>query len=139
MRAPDRRLLQAGFALFLLGLLTGFAAPLFEAPRIGLSSHLEGLLNGLFLVALGLVWPRLTLGKRAASALFSLAVYAAFANWLATLLAAIWGAGGLMPIAGDGAVGTPVQEFVVGALLVTLSPAIVAAVILVLLGLRQKQ
>jgi len=55
------------------------------------------------------------------------------------LLAAIWGAGGLMPIAGGGAVGTPVQEFVVGALLVTLSPAIVAAVILVLLGLRQKQ
>lgn len=139
LRAPDQRLIQAGFALFLLGLLTGFAAPLLKAPRMGLSSHLEGLFNGLFLIALGLVWPRLTLGKRAATALFFLALYAAFANWLATLLAAVWGAGGLMSIAGGGAVGTPLQEFIVAALLVTLSLAIVVAVSLALWGLRGRR
>lgn len=49
-----RRLLQAGILLFLLGLLTGFLVPFTANPRMGLSSHLEGVMNGMFLVGLGL-------------------------------------------------------------------------------------
>ena len=50
------RLLQAGFVLFLLGLLTGFIIPAAQIPRMALSSHLEGIMNGSFLFALGLCW-----------------------------------------------------------------------------------
>jgi (hydroxyamino)benzene mutase len=44
--------------LFSLGLVTGLLAPKLANPRMGLSSHLEGLMNGMFLVLLGLIWQR---------------------------------------------------------------------------------
>ncbi len=39
--------------LFLIGLLTGFVEPQFTNVRMGLAAHLEGVMNGIFLVALG--------------------------------------------------------------------------------------
>lgn len=133
----DRRLLQLGVLLFLLGLLTGAAMPMFENPRMGLSSHLEAILNGLFLIALGLIWTRLNLGTLGKALTFWLAVYAGFANWTATLLAAYWGAGAsMMPLAGGGLTGSSAQELAISALLLSLSAAIVLACALVLWGLR---
>jgi len=38
------------------GLLTGFVETKFLNPRMGLAAHLEGVMNGTFLVALGAVW-----------------------------------------------------------------------------------
>lgn len=130
------RLLQAGVLLFLLGLLTGFVIPALANPRMGLSSHLEGVLNGLFLVGLGLIWPRLALGVRATAVTFWLAIYGTFANWAATLLAAAWGAGRTMPIAAGVHEGTPLQELVIVGLLVSLSIAMVVLCGMVLWGLR---
>lgn len=131
-----RRLLQLGVLLFLLGLLTGFAVPALANPRMGLSSHLEGVLNGMFLIGLGLLWPRLRLGPTGRATAFWLVLYGTFANWAATLLSAVWGAGGSMPIAGGGQTGTPVQETVVLALLLSLSIAMIAVCGIVLWGLR---
>lgn len=131
------RLLQLGALLFLLGLLVGFVVPSLTNPRMGLASHLEGLLNGMFLLVLGFLWPRLLLGTRAASWLFWLAVYGSYANWAATLLAAFWGAGTRMPLAAGTHHGTAGQELALEVLLITLSVAIVAASALVLWGLRR--
>lgn len=141
MSPPDQdrtghRLLQAGFALFLLGLLVGFAVPALANPRMGLASHLEGVMNGLFLVVLGLVWPRLVLSSRLLRATFWLAIFGTFANWATTLLAAAWGAGRTMPIAAEGRFGTPGQEAVIQGLLVSLAVAMVLVCVLVLVGLR---
>jgi hydroxylaminobenzene mutase len=133
----SHRLLQLGVLLFLLGLIGGFAIPGLANPRMGLASHLEGVLNGLFLVVLGLVWPRLVLRRRAAIALFWVALYGTFANWATTLLAAFWGAGTRMPLAAGAHRGTVVQELAIDVLLVTLSVAIVAACVLILWGLRR--
>lgn len=137
VRAPDVALLRAGIVLFVLGLVTGFAVPLMAVPRLGLSSHLEGVMNGMVLVGLGLIWPRLTLSARTGSLAFWLAIYGTFANWLATLAAALTGAAALMPIAGGGATGAPWAEQLVAALLISLSVAIVAASLFVLAGLRR--
>ena len=52
-----------GLVLFLVGLLTGFAVPTLKNPRMALSSHLEAVLNGMFLVLLGLLWPHIDLAK----------------------------------------------------------------------------
>lgn len=131
-----RRLLRAGVALFLLGLLVGFAVPALANPRMGLASHLEGVMNGLFLVVLGLLWPKLDLPHRWLRATFRLAVFGTFTNLLATFLAAAWGAGIMMPIAAQGHTGTPGQELAIKALLVSLSLAMVSVCVLVLIGLR---
>jgi len=134
--ATAGRLLQLGVILFLLGLLTGFVIPAMENPRMGLASHLEGVLNGMFLLGLGLLWPRLRLSAAGGRLTVALALYGTFANWGATLLAAVWGAGATMPLAAGPHEGTPVQELVVAVLLFSLSAAMVAVCLLVLWGLR---
>lgn len=131
-----RRLLQLGVTLFLLGLLVGLAIPALANPRMGLASHLEGVMNGLSLIALGLMWGKLHLSARLLGATFWLAAFGTFANLLATFLAAAWGAGRMMPIAGQGQVGGAGQEIVISGLLVALSIAMIAVCVLVLLGLR---
>jgi len=42
--------------LFLLGLFTGFVEQRFANVRMGLAAHLEGVMNGTFLIALGAIW-----------------------------------------------------------------------------------
>lgn len=133
----SRRLLQAGITLFLIGLLTGIAVPALGNPRMGLASHVEAVMNGTFLVVLGLVWPRLRLTSTQLTIGFWLAVYGGFANWLSTFLAALWTAGSrMMPMAGGGHSGTSAQELVIQGLLVSLSLAMIAVCTLVLWGLR---
>ncbi|HEU0296169.1 MAG TPA: hypothetical protein VFR47_25765 [Anaerolineales bacterium] len=131
----DTLLLQLGILLFLIGLLTGLVIPKLANPRMGLASHLEGVLNGIFLVALGLLWQRLSLSNGWLVITFWLAIYGTFANWLATLLAAIWGAGSLMPIAAMGRQGSARQEAFIGFLLTSLAVAMIAVCALVIAGL----
>jgi hydroxylaminobenzene mutase len=132
-----RRLLQCGVLLFLLGLITGLLVPMLANPRMGLSSHLEGVMNGMFLVVLGLVWPRLRLSRSTSMVTLCLAVYGTYVNWATTLAAAAWGAGApMMPIAGLGHQGTRLQEGIIGFGLVSLTLAMIATCIIVLCGLR---
>jgi len=129
-------LLLLGLLLFLIGLLTGLISGGMANPRMGLSAHLEGLMNGMFLALLGLLWPRLVLGPVALSSAFWLVIYAAFANWLGVLLAGIWGAGaGMMPIAAQGMTGSGTQEAIIAFLLISLSVAMVVGVIMAIWGL----
>lgn len=131
------RLLFLGTLLFLLGLLIGLFIPLFQNPRMGLSAHLEGLMNGLFLIALSLIWNKLSLSNRSLTATYWLTIYGAFANLTAVTLAAITGAGRMMPIAG-GQEGPFLIETLISFLLVSLSLAMIGAVSLVLVGLYRR-
>jgi hydroxylaminobenzene mutase len=133
-----RRLLWHGFLLFLFGLLSGFAVPALRNPRMGLSAHLEGVMNGIFLAVLGLAWERFVLSNRAETLLFWLALYGTYVNWATTLLAALFGTSRSTPIAGAGYTGQVWQENLVDFGLISLSLAIVAAIVLALCGLRQR-
>lgn len=129
-------LFTLGLVLFLAGLLTGFAGGALKNPRMALSSHLEGLLNGMFLVLLGLLWPHLDLSKALGITAVALIVYSAYANWLTTLLAAAWGAGRrFAPIAAADHEGSPAKERIIGFLLLSLSLSIVVGVGIVIAGL----
>ncbi|UVO13121.1 hydrogenase [Mycobacterium sp. SVM_VP21] len=138
MMAADkgRALLWHGVFLFLLGLLTGMATGAMSNPRMGLSAHLEGVMNGLFLLALGLLWGRLRLSARWLTALFWLALYGTYVNWASTLAAAIFGTGRSTPIAGAGHHSGIWQENLVDAGLYSLSIAMLAVCVIVLVGLR---
>jgi hydroxylaminobenzene mutase len=50
-----RRLIWHGMFLFLLGLVTGFAEPQFKNLPMGLAAHLEGIMNGTFIIAFAAV------------------------------------------------------------------------------------
>ena len=129
-------LFTLGLVLFLLGLLTGFAVPALKNPRMALSSHLEAVLNGMFVVLLGLLWPHIHLPNAWGATAVILVVYSAYANWLAGLLAAAWGAGRkLAPIATGNHEASAAKERVVSFLLVSLSLSSVVGVGIVIVGL----
>lgn len=131
------RLLQTGMFLFLAALLVGLAVPRFAVPRLGLSLHLLGLMQGLFLMLASLFWERLRLPVAMFRAAFWLTLYGCFAPLTANLLAATWGAGQtLLPMAAGQAHGSPLQERIITILLRTGGASLIAAAILILWGLR---
>ncbi len=127
-------LLFLGVLLFLFGLVIALFIPLMTNPRMGVSAHLEGTLNGMFLLILGLIWHKLVLKEKWLTITFWLTIYGSFANFVAVSIGAVTGAGKMMPIAG-GKEGTPVLESLISFLLITLSLAMIIACILLLLGL----
>lgn len=128
-----------GAFLFLLGLFTGVAVPVFENPRMGLSAHLAGVQNALVLWAFGLMWKHLKLSEKMLNSCLWLSIYSMYAVWLSLVLAAIWGTSNATPIAGAGYSGTEVQEWVVNVLLYSGSVAIIVATIQVLMGLYKNK
>lgn len=131
-----RDLALAGAVLVLLGLLTGLISGSLANPRMGLSSHLAAMMGGTLLLAMAAAWRWVVLSPGLDRLAFWLLVYAQLANWAATLLAAVWGAGaGSMPIAAGTNQAAQWQEGLVMALLVTLSLAMIAGMALVIKGL----
>ena len=125
-----------GLVLFLLGLLTGLVVPALKNPRMGVASHLQGMTNGPLLIIVGLLWPHLNLSHAWGVFAVVLLGYGAYANWLATQLGAIWGAGHRFAAgaAGDHRAAAT-QERVVDLLLATLAPAMVGGTLILLIAL----
>jgi hypothetical protein len=68
MTRDERMLCVAGLGLFLLALLQGFFIPIFARVDAARAAHATALGSGTFLMAAGLLWPKLAFGARAASA-----------------------------------------------------------------------
>jgi hydroxylaminobenzene mutase len=137
MEDNKRRLIWHGMFLFLLGLLTGFVEQKFINPRMGLAAHLEGVMNGTFLVALGAVWAEVRLAPRLKLVAYWSALYGAYINWAAVILAAVFGTAALSPITSAGHSGLPWQETLVTLTLLSVGISIVGSSVLVLWGLRR--
>lgn len=131
------RLIYFGFLLFFLGLIVGLVVPLFANPRMGVSSHLEGVLNGMFLIILGLIWNKIILSDKWLKITFWLAIYGTFMNWFGILIAAIFNGGKMLGIMANGQEGAPIVEGFVGFSLISLSIAMVIVCIATLIGLRK--
>ncbi len=127
-------LLFFGILLFLFGLIIALFMPILANKRMGLSAHLEGIMNGIFLVILGLIWNKLVLTDKWLKITFWVAIYGSFANFVAVVIAAVTGAGKMMPLAG-GKEGTQVVEILISSLLISLSLAMIIVCILILIGL----
>ena len=138
METTNRRLMWHGMFLFLLGLVTGFVEQRFSNVRMGLAAHLEGLMNGIFLLALGAIWAEVRLPPAAKATAYWTALYGTYVNWLVTALAAIFGTAALSPITAAGHSGRPWQESLVTAGFMSVGVVIVASSLLVLWGLRTK-
>ena len=127
-------LIFLGVLLFLIGIIIGIFIPLLTNPRMGLSAHLEGIMNGMFLILLGLIWSKLVLSEKWLSTVFWLTLYGTFANFIAVTIAAITGFGKMMPLAG-GKDGNTIVEVIISFLLITLALSMLFISIIVLKGL----
>jgi hydroxylaminobenzene mutase len=138
MEYANRRLMFLGMLLFLLGLFTGFAEAHVTNMRMGLAAHLEGVMNGTFLVVLGAIWQHLRLAPGAKKFTFWISIYGTYVNWGTTLLSAILGTAALSPISGAGHSGLPWQESMITVLLLTVAATMILTTLMALWGLRGK-
>lgn len=138
MENRRRHLFSAGVLLFLLALITGMIFPALANPRMGLSAHLVGLLGGLFLIALGVIWPEKDLPRRLDSVAFYLVVFGTYANLCTTFLAAAFATNRLTPLAGSGHLALAWQENLVTLGLAASSAAMVTVCVLILWGLQRR-
>jgi len=135
----DRRsLIRHGVALFLIGLVTGLAQPQFANIRMGLAAHLEGVMNGIFLIAIGAIWNEVRLTPRGRAIAYWTLLLGTYGNWCVTTVAAVLGTAALTPIAG-GQGASPAKEMFVTAGFVTIGLAMICAASLLLWGLRGKE
>lgn len=136
----DRRrgLLFHGMCLFLIGLLTGLAEQHLVNERMALAAHLEGVMNGTFLLAVGAIWSEVKLSFRASIVAYWALLGGTYGNWAVTTLAASLGTAALSPVTGAGHRAPPWQEVLVTAGFVTIGLAIISASVLLLWGLRAK-
>jgi hydroxylaminobenzene mutase len=117
-----------GPALYLGALLNGLAIPKMTSPRLGFSAHLTGLQSGTFLIAVGLLWDRISISRSwSASLAYGLAVTLVLI-WFASLLAAAFGTGEGLPIAGQGVTTTSARQRAVNILIATGSLGLIVAV-----------
>ena len=135
----NRRQIQLGFILIFLALATGFGQPLYTSPRLGLAAHTVGISGGLVLIVLGALAGSFALGRRASAVMMWCWVYAAYANWVGSLLGAITGASRLTPIAGAGTTGTALAETLVAFLLQSLAVASLVGTVLAVWAFRQRR
>jgi hydroxylaminobenzene mutase len=131
-----RRLLFHGIALFLLGLLTGLAEQQFANVRMALAAHLEGVLNGIFLLAVGAIWNDVRLRPSVGKLAYWALLVGTYGNWAVTTTAAILGTAALSPITAAGHSAAPGQEILVATGLVLISLTVLLASSLLLWGLR---
>jgi len=98
----QKGLAQAGAWLFAVGLVTGLWSALvltdavkLPIPRLALAAHLNGILGGLWLIAVAVTIELLRYGPTGRRRLALLVAIPAWANWLITLVASVLGVRGL--------------------------------------------
>jgi (hydroxyamino)benzene mutase len=138
-QTANRRMMWHGAFLFLIGLVTGLQERRFKNMRMALSAHLEGVMNGTFLIALGAIWGHVELPSPAEKAARWTALYGAYGNWLFTTLGAALGTAAANPILSQGHHGKPWQEKVAQAGFWSISRSILVAVVLILWGLGRRR
>jgi (hydroxyamino)benzene mutase len=136
-----QRLLQIGILLIIYSSFDGFVIPYLASPRIGLSVHTLSALQGVLLLAQGLLWPKLNLVPTASRIAFGCSLYGTFAILAAYTISAAWGVGNetiiLMGELPHGLHhGTVFQEMFIKILAYSSAPTGLTAFFLILWGLR---
>ena len=138
MNEGRRRTLWHGTLLVLIGLATGGFLQRFANPRLGLSAHVGGVMNGTLIMVAGAAWNELTLSPMVARALFWCLVGSGYLNWLGLVLAAAYGTTRTTPLLGDGVPAAVWQEALVGFCLVSGAIGTLIAFGVVLYGLGRR-
>jgi (hydroxyamino)benzene mutase len=123
MTRDERVVCVAGLCLFLLALLQGFFIPAFERVDAARAAHATALGAGTFLLAVGLLWPKLAFGARASAVFSKLLAASLYALAIGLNL------GATVPVGGTGLVPAAATAFnaVGGAVLILALVAVLVA------------
>jgi (hydroxyamino)benzene mutase len=131
----DLRLARHGAILLLLAMLTGFVIGNLHNRDVGNAAHLTGLIGGYGLIVLGLLWPRLSLGRVGSAAGAWITAASLYLNWLGLIFKGL-GAGPKAP--SSPLLGPTLMWDRAGAVALTLAVLLsLSSVVIVLIGLRK--
>jgi hydroxylaminobenzene mutase len=98
----QHRLAAAGATLLAVGMFTGLWTDAaltgmvkVNIPHLALAAHLNGVLGGLWMVAVAWTMPMLSYGEVGRTRLAYLVGVPSWANWFVTAIASLWGVTGL--------------------------------------------
>jgi hydroxylaminobenzene mutase len=89
----DLRLARHGAILLFLGMLTGFVIGNSHNPKTANGAHLTGLIGGYGLITLGLLWPKLNLGRFWSGVGAWVTAVSLYLNWIGLFVLAEFGGG----------------------------------------------
>ena len=135
----SRKLKMLGMILFLIGLITGFAMTNFKNPRMGLAAHLEGVMNGTFLVVAGLIWNDLKISEGLKKITRYSLIYGTFVNWFVTGLAGLLGTSNMTPITGHGYKSTVLNENLITVGFISVGLTMVFSLAVIVYGLSGRK
>jgi (hydroxyamino)benzene mutase len=136
METPiDLRVARHGAILLFLGMLTGFVIVDFHNRGVGNAAHLTGLIGGYGLIALGLLWPKLNLGRWSGAGAWVTAA-SLYLNWLGLVLQGGFGSGPKAP--GSTRLGSTTLWDHIGGIVLMLAVLLsLLSGLIVLIGLRK--
>ncbi len=136
-----RQILFHGGIMTILSLLSGFTTFFALAPRIALSSHTVGLLQGAMLIAIAGAWHLLNASPKTLKILKYTLLVGFYANWISTQLSALWSAGrSTYPINGkEMAEGAAAWQDMMVSVLGFLSVLILVSAVLIVLAAQNKE
>lgn len=140
MRAEyAQHLMFHGILIFLIGLLMGFCLffGVFPNGRIGLVAHLEGVMNGMFLAIVGLLWHRLSLSAGQQRLTLGLALSAVYLNIFQAVWWAFLGRSTASPVFPADRPPFAIETLIMNVVLPALSIAFVGCCLMLLWGLRR--
>src|SRR4029453_14244180 len=105
-------------------------------PRMALAAHVTGALAGLTVVVVGLAWPHVVRSRAIGNTMRTCWLFAAFGNWVAGVLASVFGTNKLTPLNGGPGAAVAWQETAVAVLQVAQAIAVLVALSLAIYGLR---
>jgi hydroxylaminobenzene mutase len=136
-----RQILFHGGLMTLLSLLSGFTVFFAIAPRIALSSHSIGLIQGGMLMAIAGAWHLLNATPKTKVIIKYTLLIGFYTNWLSLQLAALWSAGrDTFPILGkDMQAGSASWQDLTVTVMGSLSALILVSALLIVLAARNKE
>ena len=136
MRTPiDLRLARHGAILLFLAMLTGFVIGSLHSREVGNAAHLTGLIGGYGLITLGLLWPKLDLGRAWSAAGAWITAGSLYLNWLGLVFK---GLGNGPKVPSSPLLGSPLMWDQAGGVVLRLAVILsLLSVLIVLFGLRK--
>lgn len=131
-------LMRLGVALLAAAFVSGLFVGLYANPRAGLAAHVIGITGALMLIAFGLLWSRLALGRAARLAAFWMLIVSVPTGFVAQLVGAALGLSRMFVVTAAGRPeGLPALETAVELVTKAITPLTILPVLIVLVGLRR--
>jgi hydroxylaminobenzene mutase len=105
---------------------------------MGLAAHLEGLMNGTFLLALSAAWQDERMSERSGRTAYVCLLYGSYANLIVTTAAAMFATRAMTPLTGANQAAEKWKEFAVTAGFTSVGLTMIVGSIIVILAFRKR-